>query len=144
MKNMKNLFVLILVLARALSLAACSGTEPDVNEAGPSSTVVVPGASGSGVVSEPAPATTPAPVPPAEAGMPDDAEKAGSEDLKAIAQDFVGAHVEDLYAAIGYPISVEDYVPSCLGPGEDGELHYDGFTVYTSRENGVETINVVR
>ncbi len=33
--------------------------------------------------------------------------------------------------------------PAAWGPGEDGELVYDGFTVYTYRENGVETVEDV-
>ena len=36
-----------------------------------------------------------------------------------------------------------DYAQSCLGTGEDGNLYYDGFTVYTYREGDVETIRIV-
>ena len=37
-----------------------------------------------------------------------------------------------------------DYAPSCLGEGEDGNLYYDGFTVYTYRDtSGAETVNYV-
>ena len=43
---------------------------------------------------------------------------------------------------IGEPDSA-DYAPSCLGPGEDGELTYDGFIVYTYREEGSETVEDV-
>jgi hypothetical protein len=50
--------------------------------------------------------------------------------------------VEDLYAAIGSPVS-SDYAPSCLGDGDDGNLYYEGFTVYTYRENGEETVTYV-
>ena len=33
------------------------------------------------------------------------------------------------------------YAQSCLGDGEDGELYYDGFTVYTYRApDGTETV----
>ena len=41
--------------------------------------------------------------------------------------------VEELYEAIGQP-NDRKYASSCLGEGEDGELYYDGFTVYTYRE----------
>ena len=41
--------------------------------------------------------------------------------------------VEELYEAIGQP-NDQKYASSCLGEGEDGELYYDGFTVYTYRE----------
>ena len=37
----------------------------------------------------------------------------------------------------------QTYTEGCLGPGEDGNLYYEGFTVYTYRENGVEKIRIV-
>ena len=58
------------------------------------------------------------------------------------ARAYIGQSASSLIAAIGSPIS-SSYAPSCLGPGEDGELVYDGFTVYTYRENGVETVEDV-
>ena len=51
--------------------------------------------------------------------------------------------MDELIAAIGEPNS-SDYAPSCLGEGEDGNLYYDGFTVYTYRDtSGAETVNYV-
>ena len=61
---------------------------------------------------------------------------------KATASGYVGSDVSALYAAIGRPAS-SDYAPSCLGTGEDGNLYYDGFTVYTYRESGSEIIQYV-
>ena len=58
---------------------------------------------------------------------------------KETAMGFVDSPVSALYAAIGYPSS-SDYAPSCIGAGEDGNLYYNGFTVYTYRENGTETV----
>ena len=75
---------------------------------------------------EPAPAETPAPV---------------NEKLEA-ALALVGKTTDELFAAVGMP-NESDYAPSCLGPGEDGNLYYDDFTVYTYRENGVEKIRIV-
>lgn len=60
-------------------------------------------------------------------------------DLRATAMNYIGQSVSSLYAAIGYP-NGSSYASSCNGPGEDGELYYNGFTVYTYRENGVETV----
>ena len=54
----------------------------------------------------------------------------------------MGSSVDALYAAIGKPLS-SNYASSCNGPGEDGELSYNGFVVYTYRENGVETVVAV-
>ena len=86
------------------------------------------------------PAATPAPETEAPVETAAPAESAMSpEEQKNAAMGFVDASVNDLYAAVGYPAS-SDYAPSCIGPGEDGNLYYDGFTVYTYRENGTETV----
>lgn len=61
---------------------------------------------------------------------------------KADAQAYIGKSVSSLIAAIGSPKG-SDYAPSCLGEGEDGELFYDGFTVYTYRADGKETVEDV-
>ena len=61
---------------------------------------------------------------------------------KETASAFIGQSVSSLIAAIGQPLS-QGYAPSCLGDGEDGELIYDGFTVYTYREGGTEIVQDV-
>lgn len=81
-----------------------------------------------------------APEPSAEPGPAD--SDLSAEEAKAIALLYVDAPVEDLIARIGEPLSA-DYAPSCLGEGEDGNLYYDGFIVYTYLENGVETVTYV-
>ena len=56
------------------------------------------------------------------------------------AQQMIGEPISALTDAIGAPEN-ESYASSCLGDGEDGELSYDGFTVYTYRApDGAETI----
>ena len=70
------------------------------------------------------------------------AEPASENEQLETAKSFIGKTTTELYAAIGMP-EESDYAPSCLGPGEDGNLYYDGFTVYTYRENGVETVRIV-
>lgn len=56
------------------------------------------------------------------------------------AQQMIGESLSALTDAIGEPSS-ESYASSCLGDGEDGELSYDGFTVYTYRApDGAETV----
>jgi len=52
---------------------------------------------------------------------------------------FVDQDAAALISAIGEPLETQ-YEASCSGPGDDGIWTYDGFTVYTYRENGVETI----
>ena len=140
MKTKYRILALVLLLALALGLAACGKAQEAPAQTPAPGAVVVPG---SNEDADAAPEAAATPQPMVDGEFPDNAEKADASQYKKIAEGFVGANVEDLYAAIGYPDSVEDYVPSCLGPGEDGELHYDGFTVYTYRENGVETINAV-
>ncbi len=55
---------------------------------------------------------------------------------------FIGRSAASMIAAIGQP-NARDYAPSCLGGGEDGELFYNGFTVYTYREGNTETVQDV-
>lgn len=61
---------------------------------------------------------------------------------KAYAKKCIGKSVKHLISAIGKPIS-RDYQQSCFGPGEDGLLKYKGFSVYTYREGGKETVQSV-
>ena len=86
--------------------------------------------------SEPEPDPEPASEPAAD---PEPEPVAATADA---ARAYIGQSASSLIAAIGSPIS-SSYAPSCLGPGEDGELVYDGFTVYTYRENGLETVEDV-
>ena len=93
--------------------------------------------------SAPAETAAPAEAAPAEAPAETPAQEAPDADSpmqRALA--CVGETTTELYAAIGYPES-SDYASSCLGSGEDGNLYYDGFTVYTYREDGVETVRHV-
>ena len=69
-------------------------------------------------------------------------EAAGDASLLDTAKQFEGEPLEDLIAAVGEPES-SDYAPSCLGDGEDGNLYYDGFTVYTYRDDSGEIVNYV-
>ena len=64
----------------------------------------------------------------------------GKKDALATAQEMIGEDISALTAAIGEP-ETSSYASSCLGPGEDGELYYDGFTVYTYRDpDGTENV----
>ena len=62
------------------------------------------------------------------------------KDALTTAQEVIGEDISSLTAAIGEPDD-SSYASSCLGPGEDGELYYDGFTVYTYRDpDGTENV----
>lgn len=135
---MKKLTCLLLALTLLLGLAACGEEPAEVTEE-PAAGSVEP-------VEESAP-------PAEESVAPAEASEAPAEESEApaeeepspleAAKEFEGAPLEDLIAAIGEPLS-SDYAPSCLGEGEDGNLYYDGFTVYTYRDvDGSETVSYV-
>lgn len=134
---MKNILSLALAMILALGLAACgeSGTEPSAAPSDPAAvdTTTPDPAAESTETQDPAAGST-------ETAEP--AEETGGS-LLEIAKGYEGANVDELIAAIGDPNS-SDYAPSCLGEGEDGNLYYDGFTVYTYRDtSGAETVNYV-
>ena len=131
---MKKSFTLILALL-CLLLCACTerpaaqptqepAAQPEVVEtAEPAAEPVQPAA-------EPVQPTA-EPVDPAQEAAPSAADTA-----KALE----GESVDELIAAIGEPLSREDYAPSCLGDGEDGIWHYNGFDVYTYRVGDSESV----
>ena len=128
---MKKLTCLLLALTLLLGLAACGEEPAEVTEE-PAAGSVEP-------VEESAPPAEESVAPAEESEAPAEEEPSPLEAAKA----FEGAPLEDLIAAVGEPLS-SDYAPSCLGEGEDGNLYYDGFTVYTYRDtDGTETVNYV-
>ena len=76
-------------------------------------------------------------VPPMQTASGSDAQAASA------AESYIGKEVSELYDAIGEPESVS-YASSCLGSGEDGELVYNGFTVYTYKEGDSEVVQNVQ
>lgn len=80
------------------------------------------------------PATSaPAETKPAEPAKPTASQASG----------YVGSSASALESALGAPTS-KSYSPSCMGEGEDGIWTYDGFTVYTYKEGGSETVEAVQ
>ena len=111
--------LLTLAAALLLTASACSGEPEDLSN-------------------------TPALTPAAEqAPMPIGDEQTDvfltAEEKLSIAKSYIDAPVEDLIAEIGEPVD-RDYAPSCMGSGDDGNLYYDGFTVYTYREGDSEVV----
>ena len=142
----RKLFALCLVLVLALGLfAGCTDKPAESTTNAPTTN-----APGTDAPKTEAPATE-APATEAPATQPAETQLAATDapatgkvegDPKTIAANLIGSPVEDLYAAIGEPEG-SSYASSCDGPGEDGELYYEGFTVYTYREDGKETVKDV-
>lgn len=122
---MKKMIALLLAVLMMAGLCACGdeetpATQPPVSQTDPSN--------------EPAQPTEPSEVQPTEP------EKTAFE----LAEECIDKSLEELISLIGEPDSA-DYAPSCLNPGvgEDGNLYYEGFVVYTYREGDKETVTYV-
>ena len=144
----QNLILAAICLLCALLLVGCGSTAPAATPAptevpapveSPAEETAVPEAS-------PTPEATPTPV----ASLPDaglvpdtDTEDTDPEALLERAKSFVDKPLSELQEEFGEPLS-STYVSSCLIPGgQDGELHYNGFTVYTVKSGNSETVQDV-
>ena len=150
----KNFWLAALCLICALLLIGCgssapaatpapTGTAAPAESAAPAETEA-PAAETPEPDAEPDPSTEPEAKLP-DAGLVHDTEvtPSPSETLFELAKSYVDKPLSELQAEIGEPVS-SSYVSSCLIPGgEDGELHYDGFTVYTVKSGDSETVQDV-
>lgn len=122
---MKKLLTFLLCLVLVLSLCACGGNTADVPENN-------------------APVSQEQEKEPAQENEPaveKEEEPAVEQEPSPvdIAKSYIDKPLSELIAIIGEPES-SDYAPSCLGDGEDGLLVYDGFVVYTYREDDSEIV----
>ena len=152
----RNLLMAGLCLLCALLLIGCGSSAPantptatapsaPVESAVPAeSPAPTPEASAPVETSEPAPSAAPAAVLPDAGLVPDtETEPSAAELLFELAKSYIEKPLSELQAEIGEPVS-STYVSSCLVPGgQDGELHYDGFTVYTLKSGDSETVQDV-
>ena len=158
----KNLLLAALCLICALLLIGCGSSAPaaspaptetaaPVEPAAPAETETpapeaspVPSADTSVTAQEPEASAQPEAKLP-DAGLVQDTAvtPSPSEALFELAKSYVDKPLSELQAEIGEPVT-SSYVSSCLVPGgEDGELHYDGFTVYTVKSGDSETVQDV-
>ena len=124
----KSIAILMLTLCLAL-LCACGETAEPAPE--------TPAPDAQEAAAQTLPEEAPAAQPEAPAQEPEEAPKEPSALETALT--FVAQDAAALVQAIGEPLETQ-YEASCSGPGDDGVWTYDGFMVYTYRENGVETI----
>ena len=150
----KNFWLAALCLICALLLIGCGSSAPAATPA-PTGTAApaesaAPAETEAPAAETPEPDAEPEPSTEPEAKLPDaglvrdtEVTPSPSEALFELAKSFVDKPLSELQAEIGEPVS-SSYVSSCLIPGgEDGELHYDGFTVYTVKSGDSETVQDV-
>ena len=90
-----------------------------------------------------APASKPAQSKPAASAPADTKPAEPAKPTASQASGYVGSSASALESALGAPTS-NSYSPSCMGECEDGIWTYDGFTVYTYKEGGSETVEAVQ
>lgn len=124
-----------------------SKTEDKTNETKPvtsstNTTTTKPSASTSKPAAS-APASKPAQSKPAASAPAETKPAEPAKPTASQASGYVGSSASALESALGAPTS-KSYSPSCMGEGEDGIWTYDGFTVYTYKEGGSETVEAVQ
>ena len=105
---------------------------------------------GAAAAPEPSSAPTPEASPSAmpTASLPDEDLEPDVEETKPVnealeaAKKYIDRPLAELIEEFGEPLSSSS-VNSCLGPGQDGELIFDGFTVITYKEGSTETVTYV-
>ena len=138
--------LIITVIFVLLGSAGCGSSAPAETPA-PAETET-PAAETAAPVESSAPEASSTPVPTGTpvATLPDAGLKqyqdtgSDAESRFELARTFIDKPFSELQAEIGEPKD-STYVSSCLIPGgQDGELHYDGFTVYTVQTADSETV----
>ena len=94
----------------------------------------------------PTPEATPSEMPtaslPDEDLEPDVEEEEPVNEAYEAAKKYIERPLSELIEEFGEPLS-SAYVNSCFGPGQDGELIFDGFKVITYKEGDSETVTYV-
>lgn len=128
---MKKILAIVFGVCLLALLCACGEKEEPAAPA--------PAASEAQMQEEEKPEAPAADEPKSEAPTEEPTEEAAEPTLLETALTFVDKDASELVAAIGEPLD-KVYEESCSGPGDDGVWTYDGLTVFTYTENGVETI----
>ena len=139
---MKKITALLLIALLSLSLAACGAAEP-----APAKEEAPQQAAAPEKAAEAEPPAAEAPAEEAEtAALPGEAQEVGevlsTEEIIARVVEMQGQPVEELIDWLGEPAS-RDYASSCnIEGGQDGQLDYGDFTVFTIVwPDGSETVD---
>ena len=129
----KSLIFLVTLLLATVLLTACGSEKHE-----PTIVVETPAPVAETLKPEPSAGVQPEVDTPEESAQPEDT---GLDDEKyQAALGLIGEKVEELYKEIGYP-KYQDYGPSCLGDYDsDGQLDYEGFSVFTVVKGEIETV----
>ena len=131
-KKLTRILLVCLLLAAAAVLTACGETPESAQTPAPE-TASAP------ETQTPAEPEEPAEPEPEEAPVQAEPEAADEPGALETALSFVDQDAQLLLDALGEP-QQKLYEASCSGPGDDGIWIYDGLTVFTYLENGVETV----
>ncbi len=136
-KKLTRILLVCLLLAAAAVLTACGEQPEPAQETAPAAAEqLAPEAPAPAEPEEPAePEIEEAPAQ-TEPEQPEASEGSG---VLETALSFVDQDAALLLEALGEP-QEKLYEASCSGPGDDGIWVYDGVTVFTYLENGVETV----
>ena len=143
-KKLTRILLVCLLLAAAAVLTACGETPESAQTPAPETAPAAaeqaaPEAASAPETQTPAEPEEPAESEPEEAPAQAELEAADEPGALETALSFVDQDAQLLLDALGEP-QQKLYEASCSGPGDDGIWIYDGLTVFTYLENGVETV----
>lgn len=140
---MKKIFVVLLMLGLLAAMTACGENDapapaPEASNGASVSADSAPAEQETPETTQPAAEETPVVIEqPAE--QPEEVADAQEESLLDTALGYVDKEADLLIAAIGEPLE-KTYEDSCSGPGDDGIWMYEGLTVFTYLEDGIEIV----
>lgn len=143
-KKLTRILLVCLLLAAAAVLTACGETPESAQTPAPETAPAAaeqaaPEAASAPETQTPAESEEPAESEPEEAPAQAKPEAADEPGALETALSFVDQDAQLLLDALGEP-QQKLYEASCSGPGDDGIWIYDGLTIFTYLENGVETV----
>ena len=138
---MKRTIIILCTICLLALLAGC-GAEQTAQEAAPAEPVQTAEPVETAPQEAAAPEAPAEPEPAAEPTVETEPETPAEPEAPAgleLALSLTGQDTAGLLEQLGEPLS-QSYEESCSGPGDDGIWQYEGFIVFTYREDGAETV----